>query len=92
MDTLIDNRNFPIEMQEQPEKEETNTTAWWLIVLVIFAVVAIAFLTYRLFSKPTTIIEKSTYERQVLNIQNIQKDTPQITQEERDRRVAVFFN
>ena len=96
MDTLIDNRNFPPEMQEQVEKKEPKKTSWLPILLILIGISILIFLVYTLFIKkpepleePTSLpIEVVKDEIQAMHTQY----TPEITLEERNRKVDVFFN
>jgi uncharacterized protein YpmS len=98
MDTLIDNRNFPPEMQQTPEfKKEGKTTPWLLILLVIFAVGIIVFLVCNIFfNNQKDIINKTTkssnLEKKVETVNSFNKTIPSMTKEQRDDAMYSFFN
>lgn len=95
MDTLIDNRNFPPEMQEQVEKKEPKKTSWLPILLILIGISIIIFLIYTLFIKKPEPLEEPvplTKEELTTNLKEIHINTPVITLEERNRKVDVFFN
>jgi len=95
MDTLIDNRNFPPEMQEQAEKQVVKKTPWLALLLILVALVVVIFLVYTLFIKKPAPLEEPvplTTEELTTNLEVMQINTPIITPEERNRQVDVFFN
>ena len=94
MDTLIDNRNFPQEMHEQPTSPDGKKASWLVSLLVLVALIIIAFLVYSLFFKKEqkTVSPTVSIDTQVKNIQSIQGQTPIINNQERNRKVAAFFN
>ncbi len=95
MDTLIDNRNFPPEMQEQKLPSQENKTPWMLIILVIIAVGLIVFLLCRIFAKKDArqqeIQQKSVVEEQVQQVNIFERKAPKITEKERNERIRTFF-
>ena len=96
MDTLIDNRQFPQEMQQDPEfKEDKKSTPWLLILLVVIAVGIIVFLLCNIFVKKNDVkfrTEGRTYKEKIETINRFNASTPEMTIEERQKRVDIFFN
>ncbi len=95
MDTLIDKREFPKEMQEQYKKPEKKAhQSVFLIVLTIIAIGVIVFLVYRIFIKKNIIEEKESYtvKEQVDVINNFNKTNPKLTEQKRQEKINVFFN
>ena len=97
MDTLIDNRNFPPEMQQAPEfQKEKKSTPWLLILLIVFAVGIIIFLICNIFlSRQRNMLESKTQgrtlEEKVETVNNFKK-IPTMTKEQRDDAMYSFFN
>lgn len=102
MDTLIDNRNFPPEMQQQPEEPKSKKRTFPRVWIFVGALLLILFLLYGFnilrFSKSTPLASDPTapvpltVKEQKQNLQVIKEKTPIITNEERNRKVEAFFN
>lgn len=97
MDTLIDNRTFPIEMQQQSKPKQKKSTPWMLIVLVLIALGILIFLAYRIFNK-TSIVKQTTLEKQTSSLKeqrsvvgNFETLNPRLTATDRREKVQVFF-
>ena len=96
MDTLIDNRNFPPEMQEHNQKQKPKTLGGYFL-LIFIGFVIVGFLIYVLFIKsPKPLVEQTPLitEEVKANIIQLQQTTPAINSntEEQDRKVKAFFN
>lgn len=96
MDTLIDNRDFPIEMQDNPDPVDKKSTPWLLIFLVVVALGILVYFAYFLFSKkepkPTQIVETSSIEQQVKIVNTFNETSATLTAEDRQKRINTFFN
>lgn len=100
METLIDNRIFPQEMQEKPketsnqnkkpkQKKDSNILYIILLLLVILGLVYYIMI----YKKDSPVIEESlTYEQeQTLVVEKLQDGVSELTDEERLERVNAFF-
>ncbi len=97
MDTLIDNRNFPIEMQDSPEPVDGKSTPWLLILLVVVALGILAYLAYMLFSpkeaKEELVVPNTIpVEQKVKVVENFKASKATLTAEERQKKINTFFN
>ena len=93
MDTLIDNRQFPQEMQQTQTPRKRKSTPWVLIVLVLIAVVIIAFLVYTIFFKGQVVQkqQKELLKERVEKVQRFTQSAPLVSPQERQKRVDTFF-
>ena len=95
MDTLIDNRTFPVEMQEHTQSKHKKSTPWMLIVLILIALGVLVFLAHRIFQKREVLKQaeeqKATLEQQRSVVDNFEAFNPQLTTPNRREKVQVFF-
>jgi len=98
MDTLIDNRNFPPEMQEHNQKQTTEKTPKTIgayFILIIIGLTIVGFLIYTLFIKnPKPLLEQDSYVSEEIkeSVIQLQQSSPITSPEERERTVKAFFN
>ena len=97
MDTLIDNRTFPVEMQEHTPPEHKKSTPWMLIVLIFIALGVLVFLAYRIFYKrevlkKTATDQKTSLKERRIVVENFESFNPQLTENARKQKVQVFFS
>ena len=97
MDTLIDNRNFPTEMQDYKEPEKPMNIPWRAIFMIILGIIILGFLVYLVFfKKPTAEIISPDLE--TVSIEEVQGDlifmdstTPADSFEVKDQKREPFF-
>ncbi|MGB0925146.1 MAG: hypothetical protein ACPGTS_00370 [Minisyncoccia bacterium] len=95
METLIDNRDFPTEMQEQPQVSEPKKTNWLGILLILVALGIIGFLVYKIFFvKPLATTNSQNTELGIrrAKVKIAQERGPQITPREREDIINSLFN
>ncbi len=93
MDTLIDNRIFPKEMQEQiPEKEPKKSSgSFGLILLVIIVLAGLGYLGYLLTRQEPQHIEEDTFELQQQVVAEVEDSAVPLNRDERMERIEAFF-
>ena len=95
MDTLIDNRQFPPEMQQISPMlpKEKKSTPWVLILLILIAMGIIAFLVYTIFFRDhiTQKQQKELLKERVEKVQHFTQSAPLVSPQERQKRVDTFF-
>lgn len=97
MDTLIDNRDFPQEMHEQPNNKSKKRS--WIFIVIILFVLLLAAAAYFFFkglpkkTSPEVFEDKPLSQTEVReNIVELQKIAPQETQSQKEADLQIFFN
>lgn len=96
METLIDNRIFPQEMQEKPTEKPTTpkkSGTGTNILIIILLVVILGLIYYILIYKNRTPVpEPLSYpEEQALVVETLEESNVEMTPEERQQRINAFF-
>lgn len=97
MDTLIvDNRKFPSEMMETPEKnKKPKKSLTGLIGLLVLGLLVLAALIYFLFFKKENLLQEpvpASIQEQRDSIDLIRANTADISNEQRDIEINNFFD
>lgn len=96
METLIDNRIFPQEMQEKPKEQKTKPKKSGLgsnILIALLLLVILGLVYYILvYKNQEPAPEPLTYDQeQTLVVETLEKSNVEMTPEERQRRINAFF-
>lgn len=99
MDTLIDKREFPQEMQEKAPQKKKNKFLPFLILIFVVVVLALAAFFYAKITKVEQVeVEEFTkpqpltIEEERQAVQEIQNAIVPLEKNERDQKLEVFFN
>lgn len=94
MDTLIDSRDFPTEMQERTPPTQPEKKNWLGFLLIFLALGLIGFLVYKIFftPKPTITPIDTVLEQKRAKVIEIRNSIPQATPEAREDILRSFLN
>jgi len=95
MDTIIDTRTFPKEMQEQPPKEQRKTGAWksfLLWILFVLVIAGIVFYVWKGWNRKSELVPGRDLERENAVAESLLKaSTRPLPEEVHDEMIQGFF-